>query len=422
MRGVNVLCLVCPFACWCVVNEQRSKQLMSAEHSGSSEFGDGAAAESMRGSRRDVHLSSESDTHPRVGTTVILHSLSARADLNGLLGTVVSPIDVASRRIAVSLPPKIMKPPIMVKPQNMSRVGEPADISTLVATEHQTEVRERLIAVSGGTSKVLDLEHTDLKLVPAAIGVLGARVEILVLAGNDQVTSLPPAIAALQSLRLLDVDGCCLSALPASLSFLSSLQSLYANGNRLTSLPVSFGQLRSLRELRLSGNALGGKDDPNAIAPIAKLPLLSVLWLARNALTSLPASVCTLGQLKELDLDGNALDKLPAALLSGMCQLEELTLEGNPLEWPPAATAKLGLAAMRTWHAAHARPEQPQPREIPYGHEPEGSMHAPSGVKGFRTNAAGGEFIFPGRSSPIGFGQGSGSSLDGRYTLGDIHP
>jgi Leucine-rich repeat (LRR) protein len=254
-------------------------------------------------------------------------------------------------------------------------------------------VRERLIAVSNGTSTVLDLEHTDLKLVPAAIGVLGARVEIMVLAGNDQVTSLPPAIAALQSLRLLDVDGCRLSALPASLCFLSSLQSLYANDNRLTSLPGSFGHLRSLRELRLSGNALGGTEDP--IAPIARLPSLSVLWLARNALTSLPTSVCTLGRLKELDLDGNALEELPAALLSGMRQLEELTLEGNPLEWPPAAMAKLGLAAMRTWHAAHARPEQPLPREIQYGHEPEGSMHAPSGVKGFRTNAAGGEFIFP---------------------------
>jgi len=348
------------------------------------------AADCMRGYRRVQH---NCDTHPRVGTNVILHSLSARADLNGLLGTVAAPIDIASRRIAVSLPPNIMKYPLMVKPQNMSRVGEPADIVTLVAAEHQTEVRERLIAVSNGTSTVLDLEHTDLKLVPAAIGVLGARVEIMVLAGNDQVTSLPPAIAALQSLRLLDVDGCRLSALPASLCFLSSLQSLYANDNRLTSLPGSFGHLRSLRELRLSGNALGGTEDP--IAPIARLPSLSVLWLARNALTSLPTSVCTLGRLKELDLDGNALEELPAALLSGMRQLEELTLEGNPLEWPPAAMAKLGLAAMRTWHAAHARPEQPLPREIQYGHEPEGSMHAPSGVKGFRTNAAGGEFIFP---------------------------
>ena len=33
-------------------------------------------------------MTSESDIHPRIGTNVILHSLSARADLNGLLGTV----------------------------------------------------------------------------------------------------------------------------------------------------------------------------------------------------------------------------------------------------------------------------------------------------------------------------------------------
>ena len=58
------------------------------------------AADCMRGYRRVL-----SDTHPQVGTNVILHSLSARADLNGLLGTVAAPIDIASRRIAVSLPP-----------------------------------------------------------------------------------------------------------------------------------------------------------------------------------------------------------------------------------------------------------------------------------------------------------------------------
>ncbi|MGD1853215.1 MAG: COR domain-containing protein [Leptolyngbyaceae cyanobacterium] len=70
----------------------------------------------------------------------------------------------------------------------------------------------------------------------------------------NQLSSLPPQIAQLTSLKSLDLRDNQLSSLPSQIGQLTSLQSLDLRDNQLSSLPSKVVQLTSLQSLDLHGN------------------------------------------------------------------------------------------------------------------------------------------------------------------------
>ena len=203
---------------------------------------DGAAHEKMAASAPSA--GSLNLSAPSAGSLVLVHSLSARADLNGLVGTVSSEVDASTGRLAVRLPTSVTKAPVLLKPQNTTLVNSlDAELVDQVDPEHAAEVRERISTVQSGATKTLDLDSTGLRALPVSIAHLGG-IGQLWLAGNAGMEPLPAAVVALQSLRVIDIDGCQLLALPDALGYLPTLRKLYANENRLARLPLSLSKLR----------------------------------------------------------------------------------------------------------------------------------------------------------------------------------
>ena len=370
-----------------------------------------------------------------LGHDVLLHGLKARADLNGLVGE-ASSFDADKGRFTVKMPGSAK--PLLLKPENLERTPECSSaIAACCAAEHAEEVRERVRAVRMGSDQdddahmqhVLDLEDTGLRELPACVGTLGLTRELWL--GNNGLASLPNALGSLVALKQLDIDGNALTALPDSIASLVALEALYANRNRFARLPAALASLRALRELRLSDNQLSATDALPAELGYGLGRHLKALWLARNGLEVVPACVCELLVLEELDLTQNAkLTSLPAGL-AALAKLTTLELAGNDaLVWPPTDVAAQGATAVRTWlrspplaalstlplfapgvpgSAARAdiQEDEMQTRckdEMRYAHEARGSMHRPLAPESLGGSSApdgsGGEFIFP--AMPMG--------------------
>ncbi len=135
------------------------------------------------------------------------------------------------------------------------------------------------------------------------------------------LTAVPDEVAAMQSLRRLDLDGNHIESLPAlpstlrellldgnrltTLPILPQLEKLHIRRNKLASIPDAVGDMRALRDLRIGGNAL-----TSVPASIAKLTSLTMLDLSENALVAVP-DLSALEQLEILDLGHNALTSIP---------------------------------------------------------------------------------------------------------------
>ncbi len=101
-----------------------------------------------------------------------------------------------------------------------------------------------------------------------------------------------------------------LSTLPPEIGNLTTLRSLYLHENKLHTLPPEIAQLTSLTSLFLDFNEL------NTLPPeIGRLARLERLTLANNALTKLPESLVDLRSLEVLILHGNKALGLPIELL-----------------------------------------------------------------------------------------------------------
>ena len=133
--------------------------------------------------------------------------------------------------------------------------------------------------------------------------------EITLDLSNNQLTTLPEAIAQLSNLSLLDLSDNQLTRLPEAIAQLSNLSWLNLSDNQLTTLPEAIAQLSNLNVLYLSDNQLTRL--PEAIAQLSNL---RVLDLRNNQLTTLPEAIKQLSQLEKLDLRGNQLN-IPAEIL-----------------------------------------------------------------------------------------------------------
>ncbi len=150
-------------------------------------------------------------------------------------------------------------------------------------------------------------------------GLEGAKREIS-FAAREQSTyvdlsgiglsSLPPELWQLTSIRTLVLAWNQLSRVPAEIGKLVELQDLYLHGNNLTTLPKEIGKLTKLRNLILTGNKL--KTIPKEIG---KLTELRSLELNDNELRSLPGALRDLPNLTVLILHGNPKLGLPPSVL-----------------------------------------------------------------------------------------------------------
>ncbi|WKB53360.1 DUF1963 domain-containing protein [Eleftheria terrae] len=99
------------------------------------------------------------------------------------------------------------------------------------------------------------------------------------------------------------------TTLPEALASLQSLTDLHIGNSSVRQLPEVIGRLRGLRRLSFTGGALCSLPDS-----LAQLDRLEVLDLSHNQLTLLPEYIGHLPALKQLDLRGNPFASLPASL------------------------------------------------------------------------------------------------------------
>ncbi|XP_025709213.1 ras suppressor protein 1 isoform X1 [Callorhinus ursinus] len=187
----------------------------------------------------------------------------------------------------------------------------------------------------------LVLSHNKLTTVPPNIAEL-KNLEVLNFF-NNQIEELPTQISSLQKLKHLNLGMNRLNTLPRGFGSLPALEVLDLTYNNLNenSLPGNFFYLTTLRALYLSDN------DFEILPPdIGKLTKLQILSLRDNDLISLPKEIGELTQLKELHIQGNRLTVLPPELgnldLTGQKQV--FKAENNPWVTPIADQFQLGVS------------------------------------------------------------------------------
>lgn len=184
----------------------------------------------------------------------------------------------------------------------------------------------------------LVLSHNKLTTVPPNIAEL-KNLEVLNFF-NNQIEELPTQISSLQKLKHLNLGMNRLNTLPRGFGSLPALEVLDLTYNNLSenSLPGNFFYLTTLRALYLSDN------DFEILPPdIGKLTKLQILSLRDNDLISLPKEIGELTQLKELHIQGNRLTVLPPELgnldLTGQKQV--FKAENNPWVTPLQTSSSL---------------------------------------------------------------------------------
>lgn len=110
---------------------------------------------------------------------------------------------------------------------------------------------------------------------------------------------------------------------------------LWAEDNELTSLPEAIARIPNLEELIFWGNKL--KSIPDCFAQLHKLQSLS---LKSSSLTSFPLILCQLPQLQILDLEGCKLKDLPPEFAK-LQTVTNLSLRHNLFELIPRSVGRL---------------------------------------------------------------------------------
>ena len=180
---------------------------------------------------------------------------------------------------------------------------------------------------------VLDLRDNQLLELPQNFSQL-QNLQTLDL-GRNQLSELPQNFPQLQNLQALDLFVNQLSELPQNFAQLQNLQSLDLSSNQLSELSQNFAQLQNLQVLDISFNRL-------SVLPqnFAQLQNLKSLDLNRNQLSVLPQNFVQLQNLQRLNLYRNQLSEL-SQNFAQLQNLQELDLGGNELTELPQNFAQL---------------------------------------------------------------------------------
>jgi len=96
----------------------------------------------------------------------------------------------------------------------------------------------------------------NIKSLPPTSGLFSFTFLINLYLNHNALSSIPPEIAKLRHLELLDLSGNHLTSVPPEIGMLTSLKELYLFDNHLTTLPAEFGSLHQLQTLGIEGNPM----------------------------------------------------------------------------------------------------------------------------------------------------------------------
>ncbi len=184
----------------------------------------------------------------------------------------------------------------------------------------------------------------------------GTVVE-LALYGNNLRGPVPPELAGLTTLRLLDLSNNWLSGrvppdlgyvdtleeiylesnlltgpIPAELGALSALTSLYLHDNSLEgAIPPELGRLSTLQDLRISQNRLTGRIPPE----LGNLSAVRIIWMDENELEGeIPPELANLSSVRFLYAGFNELSGAIPPELGNLRSITDLAFDGNDLSGP----------------------------------------------------------------------------------------
>lgn len=188
--------------------------------------------------------------------------------------------------------------------------------------------------------QVLKFGHNQITALPELI-TCGSLRELS--GERNQLASLPlplPASLAVIELSHNQLGASAAAGTPLDISNCRELTIVQLGSNQLSLCPRLPFDAPKLTRVVLSSNKLrhiDGSDGAGAL-DFSGSPLLSELFLNRNAIVALPeALVLPLTSLRALELSENALTDVPY-LLGYLKSLRRLTLEGNPIR--PSALSK----------------------------------------------------------------------------------
>ena len=102
----------------------------------------------------------------------------------------------------------------------------------------------------------LDMGGLNLKNLPQSSGLFAFTFLTSLYLNHNNLSIVPPQIAKLRHLKLLDLSANNLASLPPELGMLTQLKELYLYDNQLPTLPHQLGTLHQLQTLGIEGNPL----------------------------------------------------------------------------------------------------------------------------------------------------------------------
>lgn len=216
--------------------------------------------------------------------------------------------------------------------------------NNLVSHDGNTNLSPFFTAL-GNCKKLEEVELAGMGLggrLPDSIGQLGVKLQTLLLQENLLFGPVPPNIANLSSLILLNLTSNLLNGtISEEISWSSKLQQLFLSHNLFTgSIPEALGQFPNLGLLDLSHNKFTGEIP----ASLGNLVRVNYLFLNNNLLSGkIPPTLGKCTELYKLDLSYNALTGMIPPEISGMSEIRIfINLSHNQLEGPlPIELSKL---------------------------------------------------------------------------------
>ncbi|XP_028768978.1 LRR repeats and ubiquitin-like domain-containing protein At2g30105 isoform X1 [Neltuma alba] len=163
---------------------------------------------------------------------------------------------------------------------------------------------------SGSYGRVLDCSNNSIQNVPVKIESL-TGLEKLFLNANELLDESISweGLTTLKHLTVLSLNQNHLTTLPPALGSLISLKELHVSNNKLVNLPNEIGHLTKLEVLRANNNRMSTVSEF-----IGNCCSLVEVDFSSNFLTELPETFSSLSCLKALYLSNNAMKSLPSKL------------------------------------------------------------------------------------------------------------
>ncbi|KAJ3860808.1 glucose-repressible alcohol dehydrogenase transcriptional effector [Lentinula novae-zelandiae] len=109
---------------------------------------------------------------------------------------------------------------------------------------------------SEATWTSLDMGGVGIKNLPSNSGLFSFNFLTNLYLNHNGLIAIPPEIAQLRNLELLDLSGNALTTLPPELGMLVSMKEFYLFDNQIMTIPPEFGTLHQLQTLGVEGNPL----------------------------------------------------------------------------------------------------------------------------------------------------------------------